>query len=305
MRRQARRMVTMAAAGLAGGLLVGCGGGPPPGVDGELTAGWGGFAEPVGFVPDAGACHAEPYRPETALAEYQPVDCDAPHLVETVHVGTFTGEAADLEEPPRPGSAHLRSAYGSCEEQAADHLGADFREGRLWLGVATPTGPGWSGGARWFRCDLLEVESVYGEPVERQGRLAGALGESSDLHLGCYTVEMDDDAVAEMAQVACDESHDAEFVGVWRAPDGGYLDPADGDAEATVYEGCRAEVAEYVGVPVDGDLVYRTGTVADWMSEPDWEAGDRAFRCYLWLPERDLTESLKGDGDEALPVQTE
>lgn len=276
----------------------------PAGVDGDITDDWGGFPPLAGFVPEAPACHPQDFRPVAPLAEYQPVDCGQPHLVETVYVGELEGEAAELPAPPAADSSVQQEAYEQCEQQVADGLGADFREGRLWLGVAMPAERAWAAGARWFRCDLQEVASVYGDPVERTGSLAGGLAdEGSPLRLRCFSVAAEEDAVAEMAPVGCEEPHDAEFVGVWRAPGEAY--PDQGDAEAEVYQGCREQVAAYVDVPVDGDLIYRTGTIADWISEQEWQAGDRGFRCYLWLPGRDLTESLAGAGGEALPVQTE
>lgn len=310
MRLSRNRNRPLAAAAATGGaalmlLAAGCGG-PPDGVDGDITGAWGTFPDPSTFVPEAAACHQDQYQAVASVADYAPVDCAEPHLGQTVHVGTFTDDAADLEAPPEEGSSEQRSAYRECAEQAEEFLGADFRHGRLWLGVAVPTEAGWQGGARWFRCDLMEIQSVYGAPVERQGSLAGALEDDSDLTLGCFTASVNgDDEVEDMTPAACDETHDAEFVGVWDAPNGSYPAAGDSDAETAVYEGCREQVADYVDVPVDGDLVFRTGTIADWMSEEDWAAGDRAFRCYLWLPERELSESLEGDGTDALPVQTE
>jgi hypothetical protein len=297
---------SVAIAGAAGALLAACGGDDrPDGVDGDVTNDWGSFSEAVAFVPDAQVCHQELYQATAPRSNYRPVACDQTHLVETVHVGTFTGEAAALDAPPAPDSGHHHRAYAACERQARDYLGAGFREGRLWLGVALPPANGWEGGARWYRCELMEVESVYGDAVERDSSLAGALAEDSSLQLGCYQVAVEEGAVSEMTPVGCDESHEAEFVGAWRASGNEYPDPADGDAEDTVYDGCREQVARYADLPVDGDLIYRTGTIADWMSEQDWAAGDRAFRCYLWLPDAELTRSLAGAGADALPVQTE
>jgi hypothetical protein len=301
-----RRLWLGAAAGMAALLLAGCGGDDlPEGVDGEVGDDWGAFSEAVQFVPEPQVCHEAGYQPTTPAAEYQPVACDQPHVVETVHVGTFTGEAAELDAPPAPDSGEHRAAYAECEDQADEYLGAGFRQGRLWLGVALPAAAGWEGGARWFRCELMEVESVYGDAVERDSSLAGALEEGSGLQLGCYQVTVDDGVVSQLTPASCDETHQAEFVGVWRADGGGYPDPSDGEAEERVYDGCRERVAGYVDVPADEDLIYRTGTIADWMSEQDWAAGDRAFRCYLWLPDAELTSSLAGAGVDALPVQTE
>jgi hypothetical protein len=301
-----RRLWLGSAAGVAGLLLAACGGDDlPDGLDGEVANDWGTFSEVVQFVPEAQVCHLDPYQPTAPAAEYQPVACDQPHLVETVYVGTLTDEAAELDAPPAPDSDEHREAYAECEQQVEEYLGAGFREGRLWLGVALPAPAGWEGGARWFRCELMEVESVYGDAVEREGSLAGALAEDSSLQLGCYQVAVEDGVVSELTPVSCEETHQAEFVGAWRAPNGGYPDPADGEAEEQVYDGCREQVAKYVDVPADEDLIYRTGTIADWMSEQDWAAGDRAFRCYLWLPDTELTTSLADAGTDALPIQTE
>jgi hypothetical protein len=305
MRRQSmvgrRRWSAGLATGAAALLLAACGG---PDVDRDLVNEWDGFAEPGGFVPDAGRCHADPYQPVAALVDYRPVDCARSHLVETVHVGTFTGDVAEADTPPAPDSGPVRAAYRECEERAADHLGADFRFGPLWLGVAVPSEEGWGGGARWFRCDLTELESVVGEPVVREGSLSAALEEDSPLRLRCSQVGVEEDGtVAEQTPVPCDEPHDAEFVGVWRAPDGPYPDP-DADTDA-VYGGCRSLIADFTGVPDDGDVRFRVGAIVDWMSEPDWDAGDRGFRCRLWMADEELTESLEGAGPEALPVRTE
>jgi hypothetical protein len=300
MDNRARRWLVLALSGLAGLVLGGCSS-PPDGVDGDLLNQWPDLVEPVEFVPDTAVCHPDQYRRTAPLAEYRPVACDQSHLLETVYVGQFTGKAADRDTPPGARSSSFRRAYRECEKQAEEFLGADFRYGRLWLGVAVPSEAGWEGGARWFRCDLMEIESVYGDPVPRVGSLNGALAEESDLRLGCYQVKTDDGEIEELIPVACSEPHQAEFVGVWRADFDDY--PESGDAQAAVYQGCREQVAAYVDLPVDGNLAARTGAIADWMSERDWRAGDRAFRCYLWLPDGELTESLAGAGTDALPVQ--
>lgn len=304
--RSPRWVALVVVSGLAAAVLAGCGADDRPDeLDGDLVDGWGGFSEPVAFVPEAPACHPDAYRATAPLTDYRPVACDKSHLLETVHVGQFPEEAQELDAPPEPDSSEQRRAYRECEERAEEYLGVDFRLGRLWLGVATPSEQGWQGGARWFRCDLMEVESVYGDPVPRESSLSDALSGDSNLRLGCYAVTVEDGAVQEMNPVGCGQEHHAEFVGIWRADGGGYPDPSDEDAEEQVYSGCRERVAGYVDVPADGDLQYRTGTIADWMSEPDWAAGDRAFRCYLWLPDRELTRSLRDAGTDALPVQTE
>lgn len=308
MRGQARRVrvAVLAAGGVATGLvLAGCS--LPDGVDGKLTDSWAAMAEPVGFVPAVGTCHLTEYQESGTLAEYEPVSCDEPHVTEVVHVGEFTDTGGDRVTPPAAGSEEWRSAFGECEEGASEYLGADFRYARLWLGVVLPSTQAWEGGSRWFRCDVVEFEDRIEFDRTRSGTLAGALGDdSAGLRLGCFEVVLtdDDEGIRRMDPVDCEAEHHAEFVGIWRAPaDGGYL---DGDAQESVDEvhaGCREVVAEYVDLPVDDDLAFRTGTIADWMDEADWDNGDHGFRCYLWLNGEDIEGSLRDAGTDGMPVR--
>lgn len=302
MRGHARGLV-LVGVGLVGALLAGCA--PPDGIDGNLTDAWPALSEPTSWLPEAGTCHENEYRPGGPLFEYFPVDCQQPHRTETVHVGEFTGETADRVTPPPEGSAQWRAAYAECDEAAAGYLGADFRHGRLWLGVTLPSVAGWEGGGRWFRCDVIGADLEENTFGNREGSLAGALETEPDLLLRCFeSAETDDgESIDRMAPAACDEPHDTEFVGTWPAPDVPYLDADNPDERAQVHRGCRQQVAEYADVPVDGNLVFRTGTIATWMDEEEWDNGNRAFRCYLYLADAELTESLEGAGTAGLPVR--
>lgn len=308
MRGQARRlrMAALAAGGVATGLLVaGCA--TPEGIDGDLTDGWAAMAAPVGFVPDVGTCHLNEYQDSSTLAEYAPVSCDEPHVTEVVHVGEFTEGSAERATPPETGSDEWRGAFRGCEEGAEAYLGADFRYARLWLGVVVPSTQAWEGGSRWYRCDVVEFEDRIEFDRTRSGGLAGALADdSAGLRLGCFDVVLtdDDESIRRMDPVGCDEEHHAEFVGVWEAPaDGGYLDGDSQDSTDEVHAGCREVVAEYVDLPVDDDLAFRTGTIADWMDETDWDNGDHGYRCYLWLNGEELDGSLKDAGTDGMPVR--
>lgn len=295
MRAGARRaaLVTVGAAGL---LLAGCA--TPEGIDGDLVGAWGVMPEPVGFVPEVGVCHETEYLENASLLDYQPVDCAAPHRTETVHVGVFEGEAAERVSPPEPGTAGWRDAFGQCEDGAAEYLGADFRHGPLWLGVTVPTVTAWEGGARWLRCDVVELDND-----EREGSLAGALSGSSDLVLGCFVAEVDADEgwVESLDPVPCTETHDTEFVGVWHSSDSSY--PENDSAWQRIHQGCRERVAEFADVPLDDNLPARTGTIAVPMDKADWDNGDRGIRCYLWLDGFEITESLRDAGPEGLPIR--
>jgi hypothetical protein len=283
-------------------LVTGCA--LPAGVDGDLTGGWAGMPEPVVFAPDPGTCHYREYRDTVPRATYVPVDCDDGYRFETVHVGEFVGEAADRVTPPPPGSPELQEAYRECDAVAAEYLGADFRHGRLWLGVARPSELAWNGGARWFRCDV-GVWRAHGEfnLIRHYGSLRGALAGDSEIALGCYDPDIQPGrGILEMNPVDCDEPHTAEFVGVWTASDTSYMNIAVDEDSARIHRGCRSVVAAYVGVPDDGDLRFRTGTIA-WPVDPvDWAAGDRGFRCYLWLDDDPVSRSLAGASTSGLPI---
>lgn len=289
--------------GLAGPLLVaGCA--TPEGIDRDLTGDWRPMPSAVGWVPEVGACHQGDYQTASSLIGYQPVDCQSGHLTETVHVGEFTQEAAERVTPPPDGAAEWRTAYQECDEAAADYLGTDFRHGHLWMGVTVPSVAGWEGGARWFRCEVLEIDVDTNELQTRVESLAGVLAGESDLLLRCFEAETPDpDQVDRLIPTGCGEPHDAEFVGTWVAPDVPYLDQEDEDSHEQVHRGCLEEVAGYVDVPVDGNLQFRSGTITFGMREEEWDRGDRAFRCFLWLDDEDLTRSLKGTGTDGLPIR--
>jgi hypothetical protein len=102
----------------------------------------------------------------------------------------------------------------------------------------------------------------------------------------------------------CDQPHNAQFAGVWTAPtDAGYP-RADADW-ARFHVGCRGVIAEFVRVPNDKNLEFRTGVVSLPGGEDVWAAGDRAVRCYLWVAGASFTGSVQGKGEQALPIQYE
>ena len=108
------------------------------------------------------------------------------HLLDKLDAVSQYSEVASLIVEDAEGKVLLstRSATPRPAVELAEFLGADFRYGPVWLGVAVPTQLAWDGGARWFRCDVTELEAVAGEPVTRQGSLAGALASGEPLRLG-------------------------------------------------------------------------------------------------------------------------
>ena len=294
----------MAALGLLGVLLAG-GCGNAGGVDGNLVNNWNMIGAPAGFTPTAETCHLANFSMVGSRDTYDEVDCELKHRTETVYVGTFEDPAAQADEPPAADSAGARAAYKICDKETAAFVGGPWRTGRLWVGVTHPSPAAWTGGARWFRCEVLEISSIEddGGLVMRLGSLKGALAPSgSSLRLTCYAIQLDSaGAIDTMPAAGCRSGHNAEFVGIWKAAN---LDYPSEDAQwAKFHDGCRELIATYVDVPDDKDLQYRTGVVSLPGGEDVWALGDRGVRCYMWLDGADLTKSLKGVGTKGLPVQ--
>ncbi|GAB3149261.1 hypothetical protein GCM10027290_35220 [Micromonospora sonneratiae] len=295
-----RWLTTLTLTGATGLLLVACG--APGGADGDLTDDWAVPPAPTPFTPPVGACHDQAVFDETpSVRDFAPVDCAGNHRQETVHVGNYPGDSG---QAPDMVSDEGRAAYAECDAKATEYVGAEWRTGRLWLAVARPTREAWAGGARWFRCDLMEVADVGGprEPESRSGSLKGALADPSPLNLGCFKSKVTAGRLDSLTPVDCTREHDTEFAGVWQAPEMAY--PAADKDWTRFYDECRKVVAGYVGVPADADLRYRTGVVVRPGARTEWGYGNRGVRCYLWLSSRTLTKSLKDAGPAGLPILT-
>ncbi|GIJ75569.1 Septum formation [Micromonospora phaseoli] len=297
MKRATRTLIAAFAAAV---LLAGCA--ASAGLDGDLVDDWQALPPPGPFTPAAGVCHEADFVEAVPLGAYEPVDCAAPHRVETVHVGAFPGV---VSEPPSTTSTELRTAFADCDSRANGYVGDNWRAGRLRLAVAVPSGPGWVAGSRWYRCDLMEVDTVESGAavVLRTGSLRDTLRTASALRLGCQQARTGRGGVVQsLVPVDCAERHDAEFAGVWPAPDRPY--PTRTAQWAPFYAGCRSVLARWAGLPDDGDLVFRSDVVVRPPGAGRWRVGDRGVRCYLWLSDRSVTGSLKGAGPTGLPVRT-
>jgi hypothetical protein len=302
--RRSWRLPVAVALSLTAVLLAG-GCGNPAGVDGDLTDGWAAIGVPTGLTPAAETCHLANFAAAGARATYEVVDCKLKHRTETVYVGTYSSPAAEASEPPAPGSAGARAAYQTCDTKTAAYVGGPWRTARLWIGVTQPTRAAWTGGSRWYRCEVLVSSSVEddGGLVQRVGTLRNALKErASPLLLTCYRVLLDQDGkIGTMPSTPCSAEHNAEFVGIWDAGDDAY--PETTKQWDKFHDGCRSLIASYVGVPDDADLQFRAGVISLPGGDDVWKLGDRGVRCYLWLDAATLKASLKGKGSKAMPVQ--
>lgn len=293
--RRASALATMATLALAG-----CG--LHQGVDGDLVDDWAPLAAPAVFQPESDTCHPVAVK-QASLTAHQPVDCDEEHQAETVYVGTLVEVPADQRTPPRPGAAARQAAYRECLREAKSALGTDHQNTRVGLYLVLPSDAGWRGGARWFRCDLVEYANIATSLVtERMGSLRGALTDaSSPLALRCFNAVLTNKRVSSLNPVACTQSHNVEFVGTYQAPSGRYATVTRD--EQKIHQACLEVVATYAKLPKDGNLRYRAGTIAFRPFQEEWEDGNRDMRCFLWTGDRKLTRSVEGGGTAVLPIQ--
>ncbi|MFV2098866.1 septum formation family protein [Micromonospora sp. LOL_013] len=278
---------------------------PSPGVDGDLVDNWAAFDEPVHLTPEAGSCHNDSRR-FIAWESYRPVGCVRYHLVETVHVGTLGDDPAvpfDEDGAADGLIAARRAARPECDRRVNEFLGGPWQTARLRMTVVTPSDAAWTGGARWFGCDVGVVDSPGGPLVDWYGTVEGALqAPGHPLLLTCYdsaAVGVDDEPLTE--PLDCDTPHQAEFAGTYVEDKLGYDEVELNDER--VHTQCRKVVADYAKVPNNGDLQYRVGTIYTFSDVLDWAEGDRTIRCFAWRADPLLTGSVRDGGTSALPIQ--
>ncbi|MDG4766480.1 septum formation family protein [Solwaraspora sp. WMMD406] len=270
--------------------------------DGDLTNDWPAIDTVTSFVPDVGFCHTES-GDVGSRADYDPVDCGRPHLVETVFVGTFAGVHAAGDTAPRPGSPERTAARGVCDQRVKGFLGDYWQAGRVRLQIVLPSAPAWAGGARWYRCDVGEMTSMADRTfVSRTSSLAGALGPDGPLRWGCFQPEsVTDDGIGNLRPVACSQPHQSEFAGLYVEDALSYDYFADNSVR--VHERCRAVVAGFARLPVDGDLRFRFGTIYDYPFRDEWDEGNKTVRCLLWREDPPLVGTARNGGTAFLPIR--
>jgi hypothetical protein len=297
-----RTAVAVAALGVAFA-LGGCGG-LPPGVDGDLNNGWPAMPQAKVVVPVAGACYAM-LSSGVSAGDDKTTSCTGAHDVETVYVGTFAGADAGRSTAPAKGSTALVAAYADCRKNATTYLGDDFDLGMLDLTMVLPTAPAWTGGARWYRCDIVRYQDIEFKTVGGQGSVKDGLRGDRPLAVTCVTVTDDGkSSITDEQAVACSTPHNAEVAGLFTAPDVPW--PADQTARDNMAsKGCEGVASKYLGESggqVNNPLL---GWSWDGFTQERWELGDRTTRCLLVGIKGDsansvrFTGSVKGIGTKA------
>ncbi len=277
------------------GLTSACGS-LPYGIDGDITDEWAPVPRPQPFKPAGGGCFDD-VRPTVALVNYAPFDCAKRHAAESFFVGELTGKAAG-KNANKTGAA-ATAAAAECGRRAVPFFGAEHRTGQLGVQPVLPGTAGWQAGARWFRCDAIQADLNTDEVVSRTGSLRDALTGAAPLALRCFQPTVRGANVGDMKSVACAKSHDAEFAGLWTAPDITFGKLSGDDRMA---KGCRSVIAGWAKIPDDGDVRYRYGYLAFAPTLPEWQNGVRSVRCFLWIEGRGMKGSYRNAGTGKLPI---
>jgi hypothetical protein len=276
-------------------LLTGCG--RPAGVDGDLTNGWPALPDAKVQVPAVGACYPQPYT-SVWIGEFHPQPCAQPHNAETAYVGTFPENGAN---PPAPGSPALAAAYAQCQQGANAYLGGDWHSELVELRIVRPDIAAWTGGARWYRCDLIRVSDAYQTEIGASGSLKGDLTGARTAAYGCLATTEQGETVTAATPIDCAQPHGAEFAGVYTAPDVPWP-TADATRDKMGSNGCEDVVARFLGYASTSQ--WHNSQVGWWETsfDPDqWALGDRAIPCfaYAFTKSHKMIGTVRGIRDAA------
>ncbi|MFI5910008.1 septum formation family protein [Dactylosporangium sp. NPDC051541] len=267
--------------------------------DGDLTDDWGMLAAAKVPEPAAGACwtttRSNRHDMTSSRAFTQP--CETDHVFETVSVGHFTGDAASGSSAPT--GEKLTAAWTECDKAIADFLGGEWQSGRLWANVVPPTDRQWTGGARFYRCDVAALQTEDGDFQERKTTLKGSLAGAGELRLTCGTQVRDSAGKwQDVTPAKCEDAHDIEYVGTVSSPGGEY--PATSALLTSTYsKTCEAKVLAYTGMSRGGWANQKNLGFGYWLStdKVQWVYGNHSARCYALIHDKKINRSLKGAGD--------
>jgi len=249
----------------------------PGGVDGNLADEWAPPPSPAAVLPVAGACYDAPVSDMQVNA---PTPCAGQHLLEVVKVGAFTGSAASATSAPLPGSSAMLAAFADCHTAATGYLGGEVHGGLLKLTMVWPDAKAWTGGARWYRCDLTRVQAASSLlPVAASGSVRGALAAPGPLVLSCIDWTRHSGYLDDYRSTPCAKQHNAEYAGAFHAPHDGY--PSSPAAfKRLAGAGCEGVVARYLGLKGGTDTNASVGWAWSYAEKTPWEQGDRYIRCF-------------------------
>lgn len=281
-------------------VLFAAGCGNPADTDGDLVNGWPALAAPTVPMPAAGECWTFTGDADklTVGPDLVKVECTAPHASETIHVGSFSGAIAQKSTVPE--GADLTDAFAACQSEANTFLGGDWHDGRLVLKILPPSAKQWSGEARYYRCDLVEVSDDTYTVAPRSTGLKDTLRGNRPAEIGCVKVATDSKGgIEDFIPIKCDTLHNGEYTGTFYSPDARPY-PTDATARRNLLQpGCKTIVARYLGLSDEAFDANKQISFAWSTATPTrWSFGDRTARCYMLLEGTlSVSRSLRGNGN--------
>lgn len=250
------------------------------------------------IAPVVGACYAKP--PESTWSRHTnpAVDCATEHYTETAYVGDLPADLNDRVVPPRE---QPTDEFNTCNEEATNYLGADYRMSNLLIRWVVPSSVDWTLGARWYRCDLVAFDDFvditsYVTRTEPAKDSLTNIGSSATLQCLTFTDSDNDDSVDEMKGVPCSTSHNAEYAGFTLALGNAY---PEGDAMDKVGDACDRVVSKYVGAARREDFL---GYIWFIPGRDYWAKGDRSVYCFVaGFDKHTWKGSIKGLGTKKFP----
>jgi hypothetical protein len=272
--------------------------GKPAGVDGDLVNHWPAMGKAETPVPVVGACYDTEFE-TTWSGPFDTVPCTETHQTETSYVGAFTGDDAGRSSPPGSDSQSRKTAYLTCADKTADYLGGDWHTAYVWMGLVEPSPEAWTGGARWFRCDLMKTTDVEHTTTSSDSSLKDGLRGTAPAAITCINTVESNDQVQSETPANCATAHNGELTGVITGSSVTY--PGDTAAQNQADSGCEASVAHYLGLSGSKDTNSAVGWLFFWPRETQWDSGDRAITCYAYAftSSKKMTGSVKGLGNKA------
>jgi Septum formation len=251
------------------------------GTDNDLTNAWPAFDKAVTPTPKVGACYTQQLDTTWFLDDFSDaVDCSASHQTETVFVGAFTGTEAGRSSPPLAGTPARSDAYGQCMKAANDYLGDDWHNAMVVLGLVLPGDKAWTGGARWYRCDVVAYDDFSLETVHGVGSVKGGLRGSRPLAITCLTLTSDSGRrITGEKDTPCDQPHNAELAGLYTIPPRDWTNRETAGKLAS--DGCEGVAAHFLGFPGNRPVSNYTGWWATTVGEDQWKLGDRTALCFV------------------------
>ncbi|GAA1821054.1 hypothetical protein GCM10009682_46470 [Luedemannella flava] len=268
--------------------------------DGDVSGDWAVLPEAKVPVPANNVCRdgSDPNADwDLALFEAQPMACTTKHASETFYVGTITdARTVAASEAPGAGEPAFKAIYQTCVKKAEEFLGGDFHRGRVAVVPVVANDIQWGAGARFYRCELLEILANQ-KIVKRTSSARDGLRGKRPLAIGCANNKVDgSDNITSFVWISCSKPHQLEFTGIYTHKDGKM--PSESTLLKNASSGCLGVGAKYTGHSVSqmkstGGFTWVYSGFDD--LETRWNMGDRSRRCYLGpYPQTKRTGSIKG-----------